>query len=80
VNAVWRDGRLAWTALEGESLPGPAVLEGSCHLVFRTGEPVRGLLDRLIARGVSQHWVVVPGHRAGEVEAMAHWMEAIGGR
>jgi L-fucose isomerase-like protein len=80
VNAVWRGGRLAWTALEGESLKGPPRLEGACHLVFRTEEPVPSLLDRLVARGVSQHWVVVPGHRAVEVEAMVRWMEAIGGR
>jgi L-fucose isomerase-like protein len=80
VNAVWRDGRLHWTVLEGESLAGPPRLEGNCHLVFRTGEPVAGLLDRLLARGVSQHWVVVPGRRTAEVEAMARWMEAIGGR
>jgi L-arabinose isomerase len=80
VNAVWRDGRLAWTTLEGESLPGPARMEGSCHLVFHAAEPVPQLLDRLIARGVSQHWVVVPGHCAGEVHAMARWMEALGGR
>jgi hypothetical protein len=80
VNAVWRDGRLHWTVLEGESLAGPPRLEGNSHLVFRTGEPVAGLLDRLLARGVSQHWVVVPGRRTAEVEAMARWMEAIGGR
>jgi L-fucose isomerase-like protein len=80
VNAVWRAGRLAWSALEGESLAGPAPLDGSCHLVFRAGEPVPALLDRLITRGVSQHWIVVPGHRAVDVEAMAYWMEAIGGR
>jgi L-fucose isomerase-like protein len=80
VNAVWRDGRLAWNTLEGESLSGPPRLEGNCHLVFRATEPVPVLLDRLLARGVSQHWVVVPGHRTAEVEAMRRWMEAIGDR
>lgn len=80
VNAVWREGRLAWTAIEGESLAGPPRLDGNCHLVFRAAEPVAGLLERLQARGVSQHWIVASGRRSAEVEAMARWMEAGDGR
>jgi L-fucose isomerase-like protein len=76
VNAVWRAGRLLWTAIEGESLEGPPRLSGSCHLVMRTDAPVSALINGLIARGTSQHWIVVPGRRAVEVEAFARWMES----
>ncbi len=80
VNAVWRDGRLHGPCSRARASRGRRAWTGNCHLVFRAMEPVAALLDRLVARGVSQHWVVVPGRRTAEVEAMARWMEALGGR
>ena len=35
VNSTWDNRRLRWCCLEGESAPGPARMEGNCHLVFR---------------------------------------------
>lgn len=68
VNSVWAHEGLSWTAFEGESLPGPAKLEGNAHLVCEpTSLRVSSLVERAIERGVSQHWIVVPGHRAREL-------------
>jgi L-arabinose isomerase len=73
INSVFDGKGLRWTVFEGESLPGPARLEGYSHLVCRTDEPVRALVDRWIERGVSQHWVVVPGRRAAEIATLCRW-------
>lgn len=73
VNSVFADGRLRWSVLEGESLPGPVRMPGNAHLVCRLDEPVQGFVDRAVERGVSQHWIVVPGHHAGLVAALCRW-------
>jgi L-fucose isomerase-like protein len=70
VNSTWDDGRLRWCCVEGESLPGPAKMEGNCHVVFRPGMPVRDFCARAVQAGISQHWVFVPGHCAGELAAL----------
>jgi L-arabinose isomerase len=70
VNSIWDGEGLRWCCVEGESLPGPARMEGNCHLVFQPAVPVRELLRRAVNRVVTQHWLFVPGHRAAEIERL----------
>jgi hypothetical protein len=70
VNAVWRDGTLRWSVVEGESQGGKR-LEGNCHLLCRLDEPVAEFIRRVTRRGVSQHWAVIPGHLGADVELLA---------
>jgi len=67
VNSTWMDGSLKWCCVQGQSMPGPARMEGNCHLVFRPSIPVRDFCTQAVDAGVSQHWVFVPGHRAREI-------------
>jgi L-fucose isomerase-like protein len=70
VNSTWDGGRLRWCCVEGESVRGPARMDGNCHLVFRPLMPVRDFCQAAVQKGVSQHWSFVPGHRAGEIAAL----------
>jgi len=83
VNSTWDGSRLKWCCIEGESVPGPARMEGNCHLVFRPDLPVRDFCRTAVEKGVSQHWTFVPGHRAGEIAALCSvldvGLEPIGG-
>ena len=67
VNSVWDDEGLQWCCIEGESLPGPAKLEGNCHLLFHPACPVGEFFTRAVEQGVSQHWLFIPGHRASDL-------------
>jgi L-fucose isomerase-like protein len=67
VNSVWDGEGLRWCCVEGESLPGPARMDGNCHLVFRPAVPVRDYFRRAVEIGVSQHWLFVPGLRAADL-------------
>ena len=70
VNSVWDGEGLRWCCIEGESLPGPARMEGNSHLVFRPAVPVRDFFRKVVEVGVSQHWVFVPGLRASELSIL----------
>jgi L-arabinose isomerase len=67
VNSVWDGEGLKWVACEGESLPGPPKMEGNSHLYCRLGLPVKEFFRSSVDSGVSQHWIVVPGHIRGEL-------------
>jgi L-fucose isomerase-like protein len=67
INSVWDGSRLKWLGFEGHSVPGPPRLEGNCHLVCRLQTNVRDFLKTAVESGVSQHWVVVPGHLLDDV-------------
>ena len=71
LNSVWDGEGLRWCCVEGESLAGPARLEGNCHLVFRPAPGVGGFLNQAVGLGVSQHWVFVPGHRRAALAVLA---------
>jgi L-arabinose isomerase len=73
-NAVWRDGGLRLSAVEGESLGGKH-MEDNCHLLCRLGEPVDRFIRRVTERGVSQHWAVVPGRHAADLGRLAAWLD-----
>ncbi len=70
VNSLWTGEGLSWCCVEGESLPGPARMNGNCHIVFRPAVPVRELYRRVVELGVTQHWLFVPGHRSAEIERL----------
>jgi L-arabinose isomerase len=67
VNSVWDGEGLCWCCIEGESLPGPAKLEGNCHALFRPAMPIREFFRRVVEIGVSQHWLFIPGLRAADL-------------
>ncbi|MGA2379034.1 MAG: hypothetical protein ABSG85_06960 [Spirochaetia bacterium] len=67
VNSVWDGEGLRWCCVEGESLPGPAKMEGNCHVLFRPAMSVGEFSRRVVEIGVSQHWVFVPGHCAADL-------------
>ncbi|MEE9174856.1 MAG: hypothetical protein V3U19_01655, partial [Thermodesulfobacteriota bacterium] len=62
VNSVYNGKKLRWTVFEGYSLQGPPKMEGSCHLFCKIETPIKEFCNRAIQIGVSQHWIVVPGH------------------
>lgn len=67
VNSVWDGEGLRWCCVEGESLPGPAKMDGNCHVVFRPVVPVREFYRQAVELGVTQHWLFVQGHRSVEI-------------
>jgi hypothetical protein len=74
LNAVWRDGTLRWSIAEGESLGGKH-LEGNCHLRCRLDGMVDEFIRRVTARGVSQHWAVIPGRHATDMAILARHLQ-----
>ncbi len=70
VNSVWDGEGLRWCCIEGESLPGPARMDGNCHLVFRPAVPVGDFFRKAVEAGVSQHWLFIPGLRAADLAVL----------
>jgi L-fucose isomerase-like protein len=75
VNSVWDGERLKWLAFEGESLPGPAKMDGNSHLYCRAGLPVKEFFRRSVLSGVSQHWIVVDGHHRDSLAELCEALE-----
>lgn len=65
VNSVWDGQKIKWVAVEGESLAGPAKMDGNCHLFCALDVPVKDFFRKSVDSGVSQHWIVISG-RHGE--------------
>jgi L-fucose isomerase-like protein len=74
VNSVYNGELLQWTVFEGESLPGEPKMNGSCHLFCKAPMPVGRFFSDILPIGVSQHFVVVPGHRAASIERLCAWL------
>lgn len=74
VNAVFTGQRLRWTVFEGMSMEGPPKMEGTPHLFCQTKTPVSELCNITVELGISQHWVVVPGHYLKELEQLCAWL------
>ncbi len=75
INSVWDGSQLKWLGLEARSLPGPPKLEGNCHLVCGLETAVAEFLTFAAESGVSQHWVVVPGHVLDEAELLCRYAD-----
>jgi L-arabinose isomerase len=67
VNSVWSGQALKWAIAEGDSLAGPARMDGNCHVVFRPDASVKELVNHAVTSGVSQHWLFVPGRLAAQL-------------
>jgi len=61
VNSVWDGEKIKWVVVQGESLPGPAKMDGNCHLLCRLDVPVKEFFRQSVDSGVSQHWIVISG-------------------
>lgn len=59
-------------AFEGESLGPPPRIEGFAHASVRPDQPVQELLRRLVRRGLTQHFAVVPSRR---ISILRHWSQ-----
>ncbi len=70
VNSVWDGSGLKWVCVEGESVAGPAKMDGNCHLVFKPDVSLRRFFEHAVGDGVSQHWIVIPGRRALDLEKL----------
>jgi L-fucose isomerase-like protein len=75
VNSVYNGEKLRWTVIEGYSLEGPPKMEGSCHLFCKLNMPVKEFINRAVRIGVSQHWIVIPGHLTKRLERLCSWMD-----
>jgi L-arabinose isomerase len=73
VNSIYDGNRLKWMAIEGMSLPGPPKLEGYCHAYCRIDKPLVEFFKESIESGVSQHWVLTPGHIADDLKLLCRW-------
>jgi hypothetical protein len=71
VNSVWDGQGLSWTCLQGDSLPGPLKVQGICHLLLAPEVPLQSFILRAIQRGVSQHWIVLPGRLREELKVLS---------
>jgi len=74
VNSVYNGEKLRWTVFEGYSLPGPPKMEGVCHLFCKIELPIKEFCNRAVQIGVSQHWIVVPGHFMKKLERLCTWL------
>ncbi|MBC8181791.1 hypothetical protein H8E88_11790 [candidate division KSB1 bacterium] len=74
VNSVYNGKRLQFIAFEGNSLPGPPVLEGNCHLLCETNIPLKTFYEQVIQTGVSQHWIVIGGSHLKELAILCSWL------
>ena len=74
VNSVYNGEKLQFTIFEGNSLPGPPMLEGNCHLLCETDISLKIFYEQVIQTGVSQHWIVVPGKHHKELEVLCYWL------
>ncbi len=74
VNCVYNGKRLQFSAFEGNSLPGPPMLEGNCHLLCETDIPLKTFYEQVIQTGVSQHWIIVAGNHLKELEVLCYWL------
>jgi L-arabinose isomerase len=75
INSVYTGERLRWHVFEGESLPGPHKMAGSCHLFCSVDIPVPQFFKRIVAAGASQHFVVVSGRLKGQIETLCRWLD-----
>lgn len=73
INSIYDGSKLRWTAAEGNSLEGPPILEGDPHVHFSLKKPINLFFKEVLGIGVSQHWIVVNGHVADEVELLCNW-------
>ncbi len=75
VNSVYTGEKLRWSVFEGESLAGPMKMGGNCHLFCEIAVAATALYRRMLDAGVSQHFVVVPGHIGESLKTLCQWLD-----
>ncbi|MEV0231751.1 L-fucose/L-arabinose isomerase family protein [Nonomuraea sp. NPDC050786] len=71
-----RDGRFALVASEGETVDGPHLQIGNTTSRVDFGRDPGEWTDDWSATGMSHHWALGTGHRAAELKALAHLLDA----
>jgi L-arabinose isomerase len=75
VNSVWDGEKLKWVVVEGESLSGPAKMDGNSHLFCRLDVPVKKFFRQSVDSGVSQHWIVIAGTHARGIAELCEQLD-----
>jgi L-arabinose isomerase len=75
VNSVWDGEKLKWVVVEGESLAGPAKMDGNAHLFCRLDVPVKRFFRQSVESGVSQHWIVISGHHGSDLDLLCEQLD-----
>jgi L-arabinose isomerase len=75
VNCIYNGKKLRFTAIEGESVDCPPMLEDTNHLFCRLKSPVTDFLDTILNAGVSQHFLVIPGRHCRKLERLSHFLD-----
>ena len=75
INSVWDGSRLKWFGFQGTSIAGPNKMAGNCHLFCRAEVDIQALLAAAVKDGVSQHWIVVPGHVLTELDVACNALD-----
>lgn len=75
VNSVWDGEKLKWVVVEGQSLPGPAKMDGNCHLFCVIDVPVKEFFRQSVESGVSQHWIVISGRHSSDLSGLCEQLD-----
>jgi L-arabinose isomerase len=75
VNSVWDGEQLKWVIVEGQSLPGPAKMDGNCHLFCVLDVPAKEFFRKSVESGVSQHWIVISGRHSRDLSGLCEQLE-----
>jgi L-arabinose isomerase len=75
VNSVWDGQKLKWVLVEGQSVAGPAKMDGNSHLFCALDVPVREFFRRSVESGVSQHWIVISGKHGDALSGLCEQLD-----
>ena len=74
INSVYNGSKLQWTIFEGFSIDLPPLLEGNAHLICKPDLRIEKIFNFSINHGVSQHWIIVPGHISHQLRILSYWL------
>lgn len=75
INSVYDGEKLRWFIVEGISLPGSPAMDGYCHLLCKIKVKIENFYREAIQAGVSQHWIVIPGHVMQDLILICYWLD-----
>jgi len=75
VNSVWDGEKLKWVVVEGQSLAGPAKMDGNCHLFCELDLPAKEFFRKSVESGVSQHWIVISGRHGSALSGLCEQLD-----
>jgi len=62
INGIYDGDRLKWTIFEGYSISNSIKLVGNSYIYCRLKKDVKDIFNKAVQAGVSQHWIIIPGH------------------